>query len=355
MKITPVQGTPTIAQPQSTGLSPEKIERLKTIARGEKPQEIAATEREHIKLGEVPTSAVRSIKMRVNRTPEQRLAQALVETAPGGDGPTPTDAGQAVISDTGVQETQENPAVEAKSPEVESTQQISPQLAALARRERALQVKEREFAEKQKAGGAESQKLASLTERAMNGQALSVLKELGIPEDQLYQRLTDEILGNKSAVKSDSLTPQEIQKILDERLAKKDSEQEQAVYDHMSKNIAILSRTRPEFRLIKESGSQGDVLDMIRRTWKETGEVLDEEEAMTSIEGILREDAKRFAKIMGELETPKVAPAPVAQTEQPHTARDNPSPRFRTLTNKDSARPVMSRRQRAIAAALGQK
>ena len=355
MKISPVSGVPTIEQPHSSGVSPEKLERLKTIARGEKPQELAAEEREKVRLGDVTPNSTRSIKMNVNRTPKQSLAQAIVDAQPGGDGPVPTEpnASEPVISDTGVQSPQETED-EAISPRVESTQQISPQLAALAKRERALQVKEREIADKQKSSEERNQKFSSLEEQAQNGSLLGVLEALGVPKDKIYSRLTDEVLGNQSTAPVDALTKkiETLEKSIDERLAKKDSEQEQAVFTHMSKNIGILARTRPEFRFLKESNSEGKVLTMIKKSWFGDGSeefpggiVLDEEDACQAIETELRENAKRYSKILGELETK--APAPVEQTEQPA--------RFRTLTNKDSARPVMSRRQRAIAAALGQK
>ena len=66
-------------------------------------------------------------------------------------------------------------------------------------------------------------------------------------------------------------------------------------------------------------------------------------EAMNLIESELREDAKRFAKLLGNEPTPQT-PAQAAPTQQ-----------IKTLTNKDSARPQSNRRQRALAAFLGQK
>lgn len=356
MKITPVQGVPTIQQPSNSGVSQEKLDRLKTIARGEKPQELAAEEREKIKLGDVATSATRSIKMSTNRTPEQDLVQAIADAQPQatettaappaekpGDGPLPTDTEKAAVPDkSAVSDTD----VQAKS-SVESTKQISPQLASFAKRERALQIREKELAEKEKSVG-QNPNLDSLKQRAQSGQALRVLEELGIPKDELYKRLTDEILGNPQDTTAPLLAKiEQLEKSIDERLAKKDSDQEQAVYDHMTRNIGIMARTNPEFRLIKESESEGDVLELIKHEWKTNGIILDEEEACKRIELELREDAKRYAGIIGELEQP-----PKTQVEQ---TREPVEQRFKTLTNKDSARPAMSRRQRAIAAALGQK
>lgn len=329
MKISPVQGTPTIPQPSNTGLSPEKIQRLKTIAGGGAlPEKTTEAPAEGIQ-PQIPVGKLareNSIKMNVNRTPEQAMAQALVETQPDAPGT------ENVISDTGVQATSEPEAI----------QPISPQLAALARQKRALQVKESELAEREKALEAKPQ--ISLKEKASNGSLMSVLQEeLGLSQSELYQKLTDDILGNKPDF-NPSKIEESILKKVEEKFAGKDTAQEQAVFDHMKRNVDKLTFSSNDYRLIRESKSQDDVMELIRREWKENNEVLDEDEACKRIEAVLREDAKRYAKVMSELETPTPA------AEQPALKQQ-----VKTLTNKDSARPVMGRRQRAIAAALGQK
>lgn len=351
MKITPVSGgMPSMHQSSATGLSTEKLDRLKAIAKGETPPEVV--QNETLALKDVPTSTTRKIKMNVNRTPEQGLAEALLATQgasesakEGTDGPLPVvTTAEAVPAESAISDTD----VQAKSP-VESTGQISPQLAALMKRERALQVKERELAEKEKAMSVPDASLASLKERALNGQALSALVELGIPEAEVYQRIFDEVTGNKTDYASAQAIKrvEALEKSLDEKLAKRDSDQEQAVYSHMSRNIGIITRTNPEFRFIKESKSEDAVLELIKQEWKQNGEILDEEEACKRIELELREDARRYAGILGELEQPPKAPA--------EKAKEPVEQKFKTLTNKDSARPVMTRRQRSLAAFLGQK
>lgn len=342
MKVSPVQGVPTIPQPSATGLSPEKIQRLKTIASGGKipeetkePQELE-TQATH-QIDKLNKSAQNnSIKMSVNRTPKSGLAQALVDTQSG----TEEEPTENAVSDTDVQ---------TKS-EPEAIQPISPQLAALARQRRALQVKESEIAEREKALAAKPQ--TSFKEKAKVGSLLSSLQEeLGISQQELYQRMTDEILGNGQTI-DPSKIEEKILKQVEERLAGKDSSQEQAVFDHMKRNVDKLTFSSNDFRLIRESKSQDDVMELIRQTWKGSGEVLDEEEACQRIESVLREDAKRYAKVMSELETPN----PVQEQSVPSGQPTGKAPQLiKTLTNKDSARPVTSRRQRAIAAALGQK
>ena len=92
-------------------------------------------------------------------------------------------------------------------------------------------------------------------------------------------------------------------------------------------------------------------MELVKTMWREKGEILTEVEAMDLIEAELREDAKRYAKTLGFIDPSQKA---VAEQPTPKTASQVPQ-KSKTLTNKDSARPPMSRKQRAIAAMLGQK
>lgn len=310
MKISPVQGTPTIPQPSSTGLSPDKIARLKSIAQGGDggvPQE--------------QKSQDKKIRMNVNKTPEPVVNASQNEQT----------TSESVISDNDVQ----------TKPTPEAIQQVSPEVAALAKRRRALQVKERELADKEKSLLATGQSENQLKTRAKSD-ALGVLQELGITYDQL----TNELLGKQGNGDIDALKSEitSLKKTIDDKFTEKDIAQEQAVYSHMRKNVDKISSSSDEYRFIRESKSQDQVMELIKRTWDEDGEVLEEEEAMGVIEAELREDAKRYAKLIGEVD----APPPAQPAKQQQTG-------IKTLTNKDSARPLMTRRQRAIAAALGQK
>lgn len=324
MKISPVVGTPTINQPSSTGLSPEKLQRLKMMASGK--QQAAETTEEPVVIAQKEPASNKTIKMQTNKTPETIAAPQ--ETAP------------AEVD--GVESTQENAISDADvqtKPATEAIQQVSPQVAALAKQKRALQVKERELAEKEKALSAPGQSRAELEQKVKSGQALSVLQDLGITYDQL----TNELLGNQNAPDFTNVK-EEILKTVDERLAGKDAAQEEAVFSYMQRNVDKLSGS-DQYPFVKADGAQDKVMDLIRRAWKEDGEVMDEEEALALIEEQLKEKYKGFAKLLKEPE----------QTTQAAAETSPKQPGIKTLTNKDSARPPMNRRQRALAAALGQK
>lgn len=327
MKINPVVGTPTPINISNSGVSPEKLTRLKAIAQGGTPEEPEDKE----KPNEDPKRALQqtSIKMNTNRTvnrygdPITQEASVVEPTAP---------VAESSVSDTDAQ-TKEG---------VEATQPLSPQLAALARQRRALQVKERELSEKEKALVGPSR--ADLEAR-LKTEPLSVLQELGVT----YDKLTEDILASQNGTSEVLALKQEIEALkkgIDTKFTEKDTAQEEAVYTHMKRTVDKLAKSSNDYRLIRESKSEDDVMELIKRTWKEHGEVLDEEEAMKLIEDELRNDAKRYAKVMSELEP--TIPAPLKSQPVPNSG-------IKTLTNKDTARPLLSRRQRAIAAALGQK
>ncbi len=319
MKISPVQGTPTIPQPSSSGLSPEKLIRLKSIAAGKEP--VAETKEPQETPPQTPPSSEKTIKMNVNRTPQ--LLDALQESVPAKE--------ESAVLDTDVQ----------TKPAPEAIQQVSPEVAALAKQRRALQVKERELLDKEKALQAPGQSVSELKTRAQSN-ALSVLQELGISYDQL----TNELIAKQSNGDTEAIESRFkfLEKTIEDRFAEKDTAQEQAVFDHMKKTVDKIAFSSEKYKFIRESKSQDDVMDLIRREWKENGEVLSEEEAMDAIESELREDAKRYAKLIGELEP-----------TTPPPAQPVPQQGMKTLTNRDSARPQSNRRQRALAAFLGQK
>ena len=317
MKVTPVTGTPTIPQSNNTGVTPEKLIRLKAIASGEKPDEKLEN------IGAVATSGsdVPRIKMQTNRN-MYRDGDSPVEVAPAAE--------ENAISDASVQ----------VNAEPEATGQLSPQFAALARQRRALQVKERELSDKMKA--LEGPTRGDLESR-IKSQPLSVLQELGVT----YEQLTNEILASQGNPQIDpEKLKAEITADFEKKFVEKEQQQEQAVLAEMRRNVDSMVATGDDFELIRAGGKQSDVVELIHRTWKKTGQVLDEAEAAKLVEDELLEEHLKSAslkKVQGRLTPPPAeVTAPVPQG-------------MKTLTNRDQAKPLMNRRQRAIAAALGQK
>lgn len=336
MKISPVNGSTTSTNLSNTGLSADKLARAKAIASG---QSADGTEIHQDPPG-LPKPP--GIKMKTNFTTNRDDIGALAlnqleaqeNNPPAAEENNPqqfTEQSTTAISDTDVQ---------ANEPS-EVTEALSPQQVALAKQRRALQVKERELAERERRLIGPSR--AELEAR-IKSQPLSVLQELGVTYDQL----TQEILASQQTVTPEiQALKAEIQALkegVDKTLTDKDAAAEQAVLAQMRRNVQHLSADE-DFEMIRATGSQDQVVDLIHRTWKETGEVLDEAEAMRLVEDELLNDALKIAQTK-KLQAKLTPPAPVQPT---------PQTGMRTLTNKDQARPPMTRRQRAIAAMLGQK
>lgn len=333
MKVSPVAGTPTIAQPSATGLSPEKLARIKGIATGTMAPE--PTEEEKNKL---LAATQEKITMQTNKNTPPRVDENSITLT----GVEVENSTESIVSDASVQDSKEP----TKASEVSAdTQPLSPQLAAIARQKRALQVKERELAEKEKAIGTNTR--AELEARLKTA-PLSVLQELGVTYDQL----TQEILGSQSQPNSEvqALKAEiaELKKGVDSKFSEAQVAQETQAINYVADKLDALVGQGDEFELLKLAEGEEEVIRRVYNHWKKTGKELDIAKVAKEYQEELTEEAVRYAKlkqVQGRL-TPQ-EPLQTQATQSNQTG-------IRTLTNKDSARPTMDRKQRAILAMQGQ-
>jgi hypothetical protein len=324
MKITPL--LPAQAGQPSSNLhgssevgAPNKVARAKAIAAGEQQIQIMDSD-----TPQAPKPDVRRITMKTNATVDRY-----------GNTPTSEALEEPLTPVTNSETT---------APVVEDTKPLSPQFAALAKQRRALQAKERELADREKALTSQpTQKgVEELTAR-LKSQPLSVLQEYGVTYDQL----TEAILTNQSGSNPEIFAlKQEIKALkegVDKTLSEKDAQTEKQVLTEIRKESERLAKAGDAFELVRVTDSYQDVVDLIHRTYKETGEILDVQEAMQDVENYLVNEAVRIAST-GKVKS-KIAPATPQQQPQ--------QKQIRTLTNRDTASPVLDRKARAIAAALG--
>lgn len=321
MKVSPVAGTPTIQQPSPTGLSPEKLTRIKGIASGNR--EIIEPEKKEEEKKEELKNA---IAMVTNKTPE--TVTSLAEEAPQAQETTQSTTPDAIVQ-----------AKEA----TEVTEPISPQLAALARQRRALQVKEQELAEREKALTGNSK---SDLEAQLKATPLKVLQELGVTYDQL----TQEILGNQSNAEVLALK-EEIKALkgdIDNKFTSQATAQDEQAINYVADKIDALLQANPdEFELLTAHDDTEEIVRRIFDHWKKTGKELDAKTVAQEYQNELLEEAARFAKL-------KMVQSKIVPAEPTAPVTPQPTPGMKTLTNKDSARPSLDRRTRAILAAQGQ-
>jgi hypothetical protein len=309
--------------------SHEKIERAKQIAAGETPISVTPTEAPPQVVKE---PSVQKIKMRTQVSPDRLLSDegfVSEQTEPKAVG------SDAISSATDTTE---------PTPVIEETKPLDPQFAALAKQRRALQARERAIADKEKAleAKANTPPADQALIARLKAAPLSVLQEHGVTYDQL----TQDILSNQSNPEIAALKAEikALKEGVDRTLSEKDQQAEQQVLQAIQREVIQKAAVSDEYEMIRTTRSQNDVKELIHRTFKETGEVLDTEEAMKLVEDELVNEAVKIASTK-KLKT-KLGSKPTPQQQQPQQT-------IKTLTNRDTARPIMDRRSRAIAAALG--
>lgn len=313
MIVTPI-AAPVAQSQDSQPHSPSAVERAKAafsgvqMSRSENYEDPAITKKRN---------SIRTLKMKTQASPEQFLQEAQQNAINTTDGQT--------------------------NAATEETKPLSPQYAELARQRRALQVKEREFLAKQKATESQAPRTdASELINRLKAEPLSVLQEAGVT----YEQLTEAILANPVNPELQALRD-ELKSVKDEvnkNFTERDTQSRQQVLSEMRLEASELARAGDDFEMVRTQNRIPDVLKLIERNFDETGDIMDVKEAMTLIETELMKDAMKIANINKIRNS--FAPQPAPQPQQPQR-------QMRTLTNRDTATPPMSKKARAIAAFIG--
>ena len=341
MKITPIAngGTPgtNIGAVSTERTSPDRIAAAKAIAAGEAPIRVSQSDIPVDPQVARAQQSIRKIKMNTNASPE-RFNEVLEQQVQQNQ--EQADPNSAISNDT-----------EQTNATNEETKPLSPQFAALAKQRRALQVKERELQAREEAlKSRPSMNDGQEIVARLKAQPLSVLQEHGVT----YEQLTEAILANQGGVNPEiQALKAEIKALkegVDKNFIDRDTAAETQALAEMRKEAVVLAQEGDAFDMIRETNSLPDVMELIRRTYKTTGEVLDVQEAMTLVENdLLNESLKiaRYKKVQS-----KLSPAQEQSGVQNPQQQQRPQG-MRTLTNRDSATVPMSRKERALAAFRG--
>lgn len=269
--------------------------------------------------GAQPTMAqrIRAVRMNTNATPgyvppetEEKLAI-----------PDPTDDGSAAT---------------------EETKPLSPQLAAIARQRRALQVKEREIADRERALEARSSTQGDAIDKArLKSDPVGALLDAGVS----YDDLTQAILANRDREPISALEAKikALEEGVDKKFTDRETQQEQQVLAEMRREALQLVAQGDQFELVRETKSVPKAIELIERRYRETGEVWDVSFALGLIEEELIKDSLKLASLSKVQSQLAPRPAPVPNQRQP----------MRTLTNRDTASVPLDRKARALAAFTG--
>lgn len=325
MKISPATGGNTPGQALGTAdvgrtADAGKVARAIAVAQGQTPPEAApATQAER--------PNVRALKMRTNYSTDRDLTPAVEQV---------TTESAPAMTESSMPDKVEGAAVEA-------TQPLSPQLAALAKEKRALQLQRAELEKAKAELDALKGSNAPNLEQELKSNPLGTLQKLGITYDQL----TEAVLQDPQNLELEKLR-QEIAQIKDgfnKTLAERDNLAKEQVKREIAMDAQRLAAEGSDYELVRETGSVPMVVELIERYFNETGEVMNTEEALSLIETELVEEASKIAglsKVRG-----KIAPQATAPQLQPAQKQ------MRTLTSRDNATQALTARQRAIAAFNG--
>ncbi len=315
MKISPI-GAGSAGLPVSTGRDPSRLEAAKAAYMGEAPPAAPPAQET---TGDKQVDRIRRLKMKTQATP-------LVD-------PGVLEPDSAISNE-----------IEPLDAASEETKPLSPQFAALAKQRRALQVKERELIDREKALETRSTTDGSQDFKAqLKSNPLKVLQESGVT----YDELTNAIINSQSNPDIEALKAEikALKEGVDSKFTDRDTQAEAQVLAEMRRDATALVSEGDDFEAIRETGSVDDAIDLIKRTWKNSGEVLDVHEALTLVEEQLIEDIEKVARI--KKVQSRVTPD---QTQTPQQLQPK---QMRTLTSRDTAVPQLDRKARALAAFHG--
>ncbi len=334
MKISPVTGAaPQVLNP-TEGLSAgaDRMARAKAIASGQQPH--APVEKE----AQANPQSLNRIRMKTQVSPDRQPQPSPVEVK------QPETEVKSDVLDTNEQ----------ASAALDASKPLSPQAVALIKQRRALQLKEQELLAKEKDLNTHATDRKSLEDYRgrIKANALSVLLEEGVTYDQLTEQILsqNQSSADYSGLKADIEALKQGLESQNKSHAEREAQAEQQVRNQIQREVKQLVAQGDDFEMIREAGYAGKVVELIDKTWKATGELLEASEAANLIEKELLDDGLKYAKLK---KVQRRLQPPQQQTQQ--VAQDRPGTKvMRTLTTRDGGTSLsMSKRDRAIAAMEG--
>lgn len=339
MKISPIaQGGSVQVNAMEGTISASRLERAKQIAAGQVPVEPSGDSQ-----ADRAQDTLRKIKMKTQLSTNR---DDLIVEEPQPD--------EALVS-------LDKPDTIEPAEVVEETKPLSPQFAALAKAKRALQLEkaqlEKDRAELTQKSSVNTEDYVSKADIQSN--PLSVLLGNGVTYDQLTEAIiaqqsanTPEITGLKAEIKA-------LKEAMDNQFSSRDKAAEQQVLADLTKEANAITAEGDKFEAVREAKAQSDVVKLVHRVWQkgwpeqgfQPGEVMDLEKAAEFVENQLIDEALPFAKLSKVQK--RLTPAQAAQVEAQIPSNKPNTKVMRTLTNRDTASPIMDKRARAIAAMQG--
>ena len=246
------------------------------------------------------------------------------------------EAVAANIGQKTINSEQESKPVEDTAGNPEETLTLSPQMAALARKEQRFRQREQAVKDRETALEARNAKLSQL--EAMQ-EKLSKKDYSGIEELVKYDEYTNYLIEKESNLSPEQLA---VKKLADEVEALKASQKDDvakrfdAAVQERRRAVAELVATKPEFSKIKKAKAEEAVVKHILDTWEHDSEELSPEQAAKEVEEILTERANSWKALLEE-------DAPLETVVDEKKQLPPLRPQIKTLTNNMAASSEIKR------------
>lgn len=264
-------------------------------------------------------------------------------------------------------DTNETPTPDATAETKAPEEPISSQYAVLARKEKALRLRDQQLRQREEALKAKETPKAPeqtfdeskyVSKERLSKDPFSALAELGLN----YEELTNRLLNAPSpeAQQRDAYTRKlearlealesgqtKVQKTFEER----EVESRKSAVSQIRNEVGKLVMTDPQFETIKETKSMNDVVELIEKTFDEDGILLTVEEAAQQVEDYLVDEAMKITKIKKIQQRLAAGLTATAQTKQTDAPKQQ---QLKTLTNSVSSSRPLTSKERAILAFKGE-
>lgn len=312
---------------EGRSVSSDKLARAKAVMSGQSPEALSTPS----EVLERDRASRRSIRMRTNANPASMSDLSLV-TNENKNLETTSEANKAL----------------------EDTKPISPQLLALEKQKRALQVREKELLAREEAlktqAPVQTGEFDAYRAR-IKQDPLGVLFDEGFTYEQLIESVANgpskpnpelNALRNELKALKEGLDTQ------NKGLSEKEQAAEQTALKQIKADITAVVAADDNFEMIRATNSQQDVVDLIERTYRKHGYIMDQGEALEAVENYLMAESMKLAKVKKLQSQLGVN----YQQTQPSQSQGK-SNQMRTLTSRDGSSPNLSARERAIMAFHG--
>jgi len=251
--------------------------------------------------------------------------------------------------------------------------QISARLAQLAKREKAIRLKqqqqdeilrkrEAEIKAREEAAAKHSTQIdlnQYISKQRLKENPLDVLAEAELSYDELTKHALDQSQKNpryENLLQKQANEIQELRKII-ENQQKTQQEQQDSSYKaavaQIRADVTELVKTDPQFETVKATGSVNDVVELIEKTFKEEGRLMTVEEATQEVEDYLVNEALKLTRI-DKIKKRLTTPAQVKDQAATKPQDQKQTQPMKTLTNATSSTRQLSAKERAVLAFKGE-